>query len=98
MYSAEQALEQIWNDSGNEGDLFDSNESEFEMYKASKVTSSVLMPLHEGKIVHKTLRRAVLMRLRVLDMVEIQQIMFAKGRKTTTGSSSLSNGTWNTTT
>ena len=57
MYSAEKALEQIWNDSGNEGDLFDSNESEFEMYKASKVTSSVLMPLHEGKIVHKTLRR-----------------------------------------
>ena len=36
MYSAEQALEQIWNDSGNEGDLFDSNESEFEMYSASK--------------------------------------------------------------
>lgn len=26
MYSAEQALEQIWNDSGNEGDLFDGSE------------------------------------------------------------------------
>ena len=36
MYSAEQALEQIWNDSGDEGDLFDGNESEFEMYSISE--------------------------------------------------------------
>ena len=31
MYSAEQALEQIWNDSGDDGDFFDGNESEFEL-------------------------------------------------------------------
>jgi len=36
MYSAEQALGQIWNDSGDEGDLFDGNESEFEVYSASE--------------------------------------------------------------
>ena len=36
MYSAEQALEKIWNDSGDEGDLFDGNESEFEVYSASE--------------------------------------------------------------
>ena len=36
MYSAEQALEQIWNDSGDDGDFFDGNESEFEMYSASE--------------------------------------------------------------
>ena len=36
MYSAEQALEQIWNDSGDEGDLFDGSESEFEMSSASE--------------------------------------------------------------
>ena len=36
MYSAEQALEQIWNDSGDEGDLFDGNESEFDVYSASE--------------------------------------------------------------
>lgn len=39
MYSAEQALEQIWNDSGDEGDLFDGSESEFEMSSASEVES-----------------------------------------------------------
>ena len=36
MYSAEQTLEQIWNDSGAEGELFDGNESEFEVYLASE--------------------------------------------------------------
>ena len=36
MYSAEQALEQIRNDSGDEGDLFDGNESEFEAYSVSE--------------------------------------------------------------
>ena len=56
------------------------------------------MPLRQGKIVLKTLRRAVMMKLRVLDMMEIRQIMFAKGWKTTTSSSSLSNSTWNNTT
>ena len=35
MYSAEQALEQIWNDSGD-GDLFNGIESEFEMSSVSE--------------------------------------------------------------
>ena len=67
MYSAEQALEKIWNDSGDEGDL-----------TAMKVNSLVLMPLHQGKIVLKTRRRVVMMKLKVAEMVET---LFAKGRQ-----------------
>lgn len=67
MYSAEQALEKIWNDSGDEGDL-----------TAMKVNSLVLMPLHQGKIVLKTRRRVVMMELKVAEMVET---LFAKGRQ-----------------
>ena len=67
MYSAEQALEKIWNDSGDERDL-----------TAMKVNSLVLMPLHQGKIVLKTRRRVVMMKLKVAEMVET---VFAKGRQ-----------------
>ena len=47
-----------------------------------KVMSSVLMLLHQAKkIVLKTQRRAVIMKLRVVEVVEIRQIVFAKGRQ-----------------
>ena len=78
MYSAEQALEKIWNDSGDEGDLTAMKVNLRCIRRAKmKVTSLVLMPLHQGKIVLKTQRRVVMMKLRVVEMVEI---LFTKGR------------------
>ena len=79
MYSAEQALEKIWNDSGDEGDLTAMKVNLRCIRRAKmKVTSLVLMPLHQGKIVLNTRRRVVMMKLKVAEMVET---VFAKGRQ-----------------
>lgn len=70
MYSAEQALEKIWNDSGDEGDLTAMKVNLRCIRRAKmKVTSLVLMPLHQGKIVLNTRRRVVMMKLKVAEMV-----------------------------
>ena len=63
-YNTEEALERIWHDSGDEED-FESDESEV-------VSSLVLMSLHRDKKVFNILRKAVMMKLPMAEMVGIK--------------------------